>query len=384
MKSDVRKRAIALLREKKSVIPTLAATLGLDGFVDEIVSVVDKRQSAQKFTRLTTIRAFGERILGAAGMSSNIELVVNRVKLGGNGPILANALAALGARVTYVGSLGYPNVHPAFEEFQKRARIFSIAEPGHTDALEFDDGKLMLGKITPLYELTWENLLQRVGAQNLTNLLAESRLIGLENWTMIPQMSDIWRHLLDDIVPKLPHAALPPTRLTPKTSERRLMFFDLADPEKRKTDDIAEALRLVAKFQAHFDTILGLNEKESYEIGEVLGYAGPRGDEEAVINVTKFVWEKLKISAVIVHPRAYAVSASASGTARVQGPFIEKPAISTGGGDHFNAGICLAKMLGADDAVALQIGVATSGFYVRNAKSPSADELATFLESPGT
>ena len=38
------------------------------------------------------------------------------------------------------------------------------------------------------------------------------------------------------------------------------------------------------------------------------------------------------------------------------------------------------KLLKADDAVALQIGVATSGYYVRNAQSPTAAELAGFLK----
>ena len=40
----------------------------------------------------------GARIAAAAGLGTNMELVVERVKLGGNGPIMANALAALGAR----------------------------------------------------------------------------------------------------------------------------------------------------------------------------------------------------------------------------------------------------------------------------------------------
>ena len=55
--------------------------------------------------------------------------------------------------------------------------------------------------------------------------------------------------------------------------------------------------------------------------------------------------------------------------------------ISTGGGDHFNAGFCLGKLIGADNEISLQIGVATSGYYVRTAQSPNALELADFLQS---
>ena len=139
-------RAAALLTAKAAQVPSFRVTIGLDGFVDSIIGVVDKRQTTDKFKHVPTLAALGERISAAAGMSTNIELGVERVKLGGNGPIMANALAAFGTPTTYIGNLGYPHVHPAFEELTKRATVISIAEPGYTDALEFDDGKLMLGK----------------------------------------------------------------------------------------------------------------------------------------------------------------------------------------------------------------------------------------------
>ena len=59
----------------------LRAFVGLDGFVDEIVHVVDKRENAEKFQRLPTISALSQRISAAAGKSTNIELVVQRTKL---------------------------------------------------------------------------------------------------------------------------------------------------------------------------------------------------------------------------------------------------------------------------------------------------------------
>ena len=357
----------ATLRGAAASLPTHRVTIGLDGFVDEIISVVDKRELADKFTRVPTLAAFAERIARAAGQSSNAELVVERVKLGGNGPIMANALAAFGARVTYIGNVGYPTVHPAFAEFAKRATVFSIAEPGRTDALEFDDGKLMLGKHAPLRDVTWANLVERVGREKLTEVFTQASLVGLQNWTMLPHMSDIWQHVLDELCPRL--------------SARRTFFFDLADPEGRDAKDIRHALELIAKFQKHFDTYLGLNEKESFEIGEVLGYKGAHEGEAAVKGIAQFIWEVLRVSGVIVHPRAYAVAASGHGMVKVDGPFTPKPLISTGAGDHFNAGFCLGKLIGADNEIALQIGVGTSGYYVRTAKSPSANDLAEFLRS---
>src|SRR5947209_4500684 len=124
-----------------SSLQNIKAFIGLDGFVDEIIAVVDKRQSFQSYDPVKTIAHLGQKILNAAGQSSNYELIVKQMKLGGNGPIMANALASAGINVTYVGNLGYPTIHPVFQDFAKRANAISIGEPGHTDALEFDDGK---------------------------------------------------------------------------------------------------------------------------------------------------------------------------------------------------------------------------------------------------
>ena len=55
---------------------------------------------------------------------------------------MANSLASFGLRVAYLGNLGYPNLHPVFEEFSHKADVHSIADPGLTDALEFEDGKV--------------------------------------------------------------------------------------------------------------------------------------------------------------------------------------------------------------------------------------------------
>jgi sugar/nucleoside kinase (ribokinase family) len=363
------RRAADFLVAQTPSLVTHHAVLGLDGFVDSIIRVVDKRESKEKFSTVPTLTAFAERIARAAGKSTNIELWVERVKLGGNGPIMANALAAFGVEVAYIGNVGYPHLHPAFAELARRATVLSVAEPATTDALEFDDGKLMLGKRTPLLDLTWDNLVARIGRDRLLEVLTDAELIGLQNWTMIPAANGIWQHVLDEV------GAHPPA------TGRRTAFFDLADPESRAADDIRAALELIGQFRSRFDAYLGLNEKESFAVGEVLGYRGPTAGEEAVRGVARFIHERLQIAGVVVHPRAYAVAASADEIVQVAGPFVEKPLISTGAGDHFNAGFCLGKLIGADNEIALQLGVGTSGYYVRTGQSPAAAELAEFLRS---
>ena len=144
---EFREQCAARLLTLVEAASRLHAFVGLDGFVDEIIHVVNKRDDAERYHRLPTIEALSERIAKAAGKSTNIELVVQRTKLGGNGPIMANALARLGIKVTYVGALGYPIMHPVFNEFAMRAEVHSIAEPGRTDALELYRGQLFGGRL---------------------------------------------------------------------------------------------------------------------------------------------------------------------------------------------------------------------------------------------
>ncbi|HVU07707.1 MAG TPA: hypothetical protein VHG89_04095, partial [Verrucomicrobiae bacterium] len=177
----------------------MAAFVGLDGFVDEILHVVDKRDSADSFTRLATISKLAERVAAAAGRSTNIEIVNRVTKLGGNGPIMANALANLGLKVSYLGNLGWPQLNPVFTDFAKRAEVYSIAEPGHTDALEFEDGKIMVGKTVSLRDVNWANVQSRFGRDKFAAKIAGADLIGFVNWTMLTQMEEIWEALLKEI-----------------------------------------------------------------------------------------------------------------------------------------------------------------------------------------
>lgn len=51
----------------KADVASIGAVIGLDGFVDEIAQVVDKRASAGEFDRIATIEHFADRIREARG-----------------------------------------------------------------------------------------------------------------------------------------------------------------------------------------------------------------------------------------------------------------------------------------------------------------------------
>ena len=318
-------------------------------FVDEILHVVDKRDSADSFQRLATISKLAERVAAAAGKSTNIEIVNRVTKLGGNGPIMANALASFGLKVTYLGNLGWPNLDPVFADFARRADVHSIAEPGHTDALEFDDGKVMIGKISSLNDVNWTNIQSRFGRDKFAAQFSGADLVGFVNWTMLTHMNEIWEAALREICPGL-------------TGKRRVMFFDLADPEKRKPDDIRQALKTIAEFQKYFDVILGLNEKEGYEIGSVLGLDTHDHSADGLSKLAVEINRRVPVNTLVIHPVSYALAVSQGVVSLVEGPFTPKPLITTGAGDHFNSGFCLGKLLGLDNAQSVLTGVVTNDY----------------------
>ncbi len=342
--------------------------VGFDGFVDEIIHVVDKRVDFETYTRVDTIAQFGDRISRAAGLSTNLELIPKQIKLGGNGPIMANALRNFGAQLTYSGCLGYPDIHPVFRELADACETYSICDPGHTDALEFTDGKLMMGKIEILKEVNWDNIVDRIPLEKLVEIFSRSDLVSMLNWTMIPYMTDIWEKMLDLVLPKI----------TPKG--RPFAFFDLCDPEKRNSQDTAEAMAMLGRFEEYYRVILGLNRKEASEIAAVLDVKlSGKPETVSLEEITREVSEALGIYCLVVHPVSEAGTVVGGEYSHIEGPYTSNPKLTTGAGDNFNAGFCLGQVLGLSPQECLITGTGTSGFYVRNMRSPKLSELMDFL-----
>lgn len=378
MRTSLPQQAFHFLQDHQSRIPNTPTLVGLDGFVDTILHVVDKRLSATEFTRISRMQDYADRISQAAGLSANFEFVTERIKLGGNGPIISHALLQFGFPLTYIGCLGHPTIHPVFQDFEKQAHVISVAEPGLTDAIEFNDGKLMCGKHDSLRQLSWERILEAIPLPALIQQCQKSSLIALMNWTMLPHCSSIFEHFLTEVLPHLEH--------------RPHIFFDLADPAKRTREDLRDVLHLIKKFQSRCKTTLGVNFNESLQIGNVLGLPAIKAEPEEVMQYAEKIRELLEIETVVVHPTRFAAaatSASSNGdpaptSAWASGAFTESPKIATGAGDHFNSGFCLGQLLDAPLPICLQLGVSTSGFYVRHAHSPTIQELLEFLDQTKT
>jgi len=155
---------------------------------------------------------------------------------------------------------------------------------------------------------------------------------------------------------------------------------DTADPARRSEEDIERFVKMLSRLVEKFQVYLGFNLRESTFIARVVGLGAPNNTPNEVLTYSKRLRERLGIDAVVIHWSQHAVGNDSDSEVSIEVPFTDTPRISTGAGDHFNAGFCLGRLLGGDLNANIQLGVATSGYYVREGHRPTQSQLSAFIE----
>ena len=341
------------------------AWVGLDGFVDKLAVPVKLRNGlGDDFESFESITEFGQKIDSAKRSNMNIELYYKQEKMGGNGPLLASALANAGINVRYVGTLGDP-IHPVFKNFRQKVNAISLGEFGETHALEFQDGKVLLGHTTPMEAVTYERLINVIDETKLISEFSSSDLICFQNWTMLLHLSDVFEKFLEKIWPKL------------SENKDRVCFFDLADPAKRTHEDCRHLLNLLPKFKTQGRVYLGVNRSEIRFISELLDKKAPT---ETLSSEAYGVWikelkETLDIDGLIVHCCDGAVAACGKETAFVPSLKASSLTCLTGSGDHFNGGFLTGVLMNLSLEQCLQLGHITAVLYIEKGYTPSKKQI---------
>jgi len=295
--------------------------------------------------------------------------------------LMAGALGRVGMPVTYVGGVGQhgehgTRLHPVFEPFGQRCRaVFPICPPAHTDALEFDDGKIMFNRPANAQAVTWERIVHVLGLERLVALVDEAALLGIVNWSLLGGVEGIWRGLMRDVLPRV------------RDAKGKRVYIDLSDPAKRTDEDIKRAMGLLAELNTHVPVTLGLNLSEAERMARVFAVTsdvpGPTSHmparRDSLPAMAASLRTAMHLDTIVIHPREGAAAATATARAWFDGPFTATPRLSTGAGDHFNAGFALAQVHGLPVEQCLAVGCGVSGAYVRDAESPGVERLVAFL-----
>lgn len=349
---------------RKDSVDNCSGIVGFDGFIDTFIRLENP----------STMAELGPKIEAAAGIAASYPVQHLGDKFGGNGPLFASAMCGIhgsGIDLTYIGAMGRDAILPIYQQAlgKKATQLYSLADPAHSDCLEFEDGKVMLSDLRSCAEITWERLLECVGAETLDALLRSSQFIGAVNWGKLIHVGEIWENLAERLqVLGIEAKSVP-------------FFMDLAEFEQRPRADVEALLERLPKITAQCHTLLSFNLKEAWQMGAFFdGDFSGKKDPESVAELAGFLREKIEVDRIIIHPNNGAACASHQGTIYVPGPVCQKPLISTGAGDAFGAGCLSATLKGMDDLGLLLCGVCTSGYFVRTGEYPSFEQIAAFIE----
>ncbi|NLB74079.1 MAG: hypothetical protein GX795_08685 [Firmicutes bacterium] len=366
MNQALRDLAFKLIEAAKERGNSFNSLVGFDGFIDEIFRVIKRRRSTSEYELFQTIQEFADYIQEHSGRSSDLEILLQEVKLGGNAPILANALAELGSHVSCIGTFGKPELHKVFTEVSPNCQLTSLGEPNVTHAFEFNDGKLMFGQTESLNNIDWTHIKAVIGLPTILSLVEASEFIGITNWSATIQMDSILEGLLNQVFPFVQSGL----------GKSKYCFFDIADPSRRQTEELRHFLSRVSCFSAYSNVILGLNEKEAEIVFKVLR---PERRGRSINQIGKAIFDALEIQCLVIHETESAIGFSGEEIQEVPGFYVRSPRLSTGGGDNFNAGFGLGWLLGFSLQESLILGNSVSSFYVANGFSPTIDQLIQFL-----
>lgn len=358
---------IKFLESNRNTVSQKQVCIGIDGFVDKIVRPVKSTDADNNLTFFSTIDEFGNYLASKAGMSCGVRICEKFTKFGGNAPIMANALATAGVKVDCVGTLGSPRIDDIFENsVGKVCNLYSVCAPGYTTAVEFEDGKIMLGEYDALQQVDFQTFVDIIGLDKLKEFFDKSVLVGLVNFAAITKFNSIMRGIIENILSKSP------------IDKSKYIFFDTADVLKRSKADILELVSIMKEINKYRKVIVGLNASEA-----ILFYKTIFDTEE--VPDTKPLGDKLykalECDLLVVHTLMDALAWEGDNFANAPSLYVRKPKLSTGGGDNFNAGLCLGFLMGMDLEGALYTANATSGSYVRNAQSPTYDILIDTLKN---
>jgi hypothetical protein len=371
----------ALLQELKSLLqktlPSQRAFVGFDGFIDTIQKAVRQR-SSESVSYFSTISDFAEHLQKLNGKSGQVELVTNKIKMGGNAPILSQALGKLGIKNICLGAMGLPETNPLFKSKNPSIETISVSPSGKSSAIEFGNGKIIFSDLSVFKNYTWKYVKQNVDLVKFKKTIEPCKLFALVDWANLPEATDLWQGFLDDII-------------HPRGKRDQHFFFDLCDPSKKLAQQIDEVLDLISDFSAYGKVTLGINENEANKIWMALtGHDHALANEHVEIPslqmVGYFIYRAMDIDTLLIHPIDRTLVFKNQNKFKKQsviellGHVVTDPKVLTGGGDNLNAGYCLGLLAGFEVHQCMLLGMAASGAYVQNGASPNRDDMIDYVE----
>ena len=338
-----------------------AALIGFDGYIDKLVR---PRRSQNTEDYFDTVAEFAQLLLTLGGTSSDIAVRCMFEKLGGNGPLLAEALAEKGVDCTCIGAMGQPELAAPYRQLEKKVRLVSVADCASSYALEFNNGKIMLGDADSFQNIGWKELQEKLGP-SLPEMFRAAQLICFANWSGLPRSTELMEGIISDIGPLL-------------DSRRRRIFFDLADPSAKSETQFAELFSALDRMRPFFYRVVGLNPKECLLIFNLF-----YGARETIFDpdMLSALLRDFPADEIVIHDAGCAyVGKTGQLPQKVKGRFLARPRISVGAGDNFNSGYCLGILCDLPPVACAMLGNVSAVCFMEQGKPANLEQLIASLE----
>ncbi len=345
--------------------------LGFDGYLDSLYSIVKSRSDAITWDRMESMKEFGNLVADIAGSSANIERVLKKKIFGGFAPNTSRALNALGVKTILVAALGLPD----FSRYYKPSSLvksISIANPGETLGLEFDDGKVMITDFEPILNINREKLINSVSKSKLIDYINKSNILGFGHWALVPHLNDIWEYFLSDVFPSVIEL------------KSKLFFVDIADITKRSKEDIIDMIAVLQKVDQEIPVMLTVNDREAIRLSNILSNVKPimskKDKNEDFIKGGQLINDEINLSYFTIHSPHFATISTYSDHYWITEGYTSTPKFTVAAGDHFNSGVALSLATKMTPPESLLIGNALTAIFVRTGISPNFNQLIRYIE----
>lgn len=356
-------KSLIYILEKNSKF-NFKALIGFDGFIIEHLNAVKSGNNLNDYTKIHSLKEFNILAVQSALSGVSLELVPIKFNPGGNGPAMSSSLTSYGFDLTYIGPLGLPNIHPAFKELSNHCEIFSLGEPAVQEIINFSNEKLYITKNESLRKINWKLLKEKIDINKLILLFESSSIIGLTNWSMIPEMNNIFQGIIHEIIPYI-------------SSKERIAFFNLGEINNCSKNNLTEAIKLLKEFSTKYKIILGLEKKAAYELANILKLNTSHYFhlKELALSISTL----LDLDYITIHDEKECIAVYNKEYYHSYCPYINKAVYPTDSNDNFYAGFCLGVLLKLPVHLCLVLASASYAYYAKTKKNPTVKELIDFL-----
>ncbi len=339
--------------------------LGWDGYLDIVWTLISERKSIDEYDIMTTMTELADKINSVAGSASSLEMKKKYQRGGGFTTNVGRTLKVLNVKTNIFGLFGEKGVKETFDELRsENTQLYSGGEPCYSNIFEFHDGKFMFSVVENMLETNWEKLSNRYGEDKLVKNIQQSDIIGQGYWSNILAF--------DDIMKKVAQIA------ADSEGAKKKVFLDFGNVKKRAPQKLLDSFAVFKEVADQVDIIVSLNRPELIATAEAVGINIT--NNEQIIEKLVEVREKMHVNDLVVHTPEFASIANENGTVSMRQVKCVSPAITTGAGDNFNAGLVYAKLLTDQPELILLIANATTSHYVTNGYPPNIEELYEYLE----